>query len=148
MSAATFELMLAVDPHKKRRQSVSALTQSLGMYRRADELLDRCLRDEPDDFMLWNQKVVFMLKRDCSEEGIREAVVIFDKIKEMPAFESAAINNEDRLLFVRNYILFQAMQGLWDEAVGITESYLKEGYMPEKDARDLLKTLQELRLMK
>ncbi len=37
------------------------------------------------------------------------------------------------------------MQGLWDEAVSITESYLKEGYMPESGARDLLKTLQQLR---
>lgn len=145
MSTAAFELQLAVDPSKRHRQAVAGMTNSLGMHLRADELLERCLRDEPEDFMLWNQKVVFMLKRDSSEEGIRKAAAIFEKIKEMPTFASAAINNEDRLLFVRNYILFQAMQGLWDEAVSITESYLKEGYMPESDARDLLKTLQQLR---
>lgn len=148
MSAAVFEIQLAIDPHKKRRQSVAALANSLGMQRRADELLERCLRDEPEDFLLWNQKGVFMLKRDSSDEGMSKAEAVFEKIKRLPSFEAAAINNEDRLLFVKNYILFKAMQGLWDEAVGIAESYLKEGFMPGEDARELLKTLRELRSVK
>jgi hypothetical protein len=145
MTAAVFEMQLALDPHNKRRQCAAALANSLGMHRRADELLERCLRDDPDDYLLWNQKAVFMLKRDSSDGGMSKAEAVFEKIKRLPSFEAAAINNEDRLLFVKNYILFKAMQGLWDEAVSIAESYLKEGFMPGEDGRELLKTLRELR---
>lgn len=148
MTAAVFEMQLAVDPQKKSRQSAAALANSLGMHLRADELLEHCLRDEPDDFMLWNQKVVFMLKRDNSDEGMSKAEAVFEKIKRLPSFEATAINNEDRLLFVKNYILFKAMQGLWAEAVAITESYLKEGYMAGEEARELLETLRELGAVK
>ncbi len=145
LSAAVFEMLLAVDPCQKHRQSVAALVSSLGLHRRADELLDRCLRDEPEDYMLWNQKVVFMLKRDSTEESLRKAAAVFEKVKEMPSFASAPVNNDGRLLFVKNYILFQAMQGLWEDAIGLAESYLNERIMPGDDARELLKSLRELR---
>jgi tetratricopeptide (TPR) repeat protein len=145
LSAAVFEMLLVVDPSKERRQSVAALVNSLGLHRRADELLERCLRDEPEDYMLWNQKVVFMLKRDSTEEGLRKAAAVFEKVKEMPSFASAPVNNKGRLMFVRNYILFQAMQGLWEDAIGLAESYLNEGIMPGDDARELLKSLRALR---
>jgi hypothetical protein len=138
-------MLLVVDPSKERRQSVAALVNSLGLHRRADELLERCLRDEPEDYMLWNQKVVFMLKRDSTEEGLRKAAAVFEKVKEMPSFASAPVNNKGRLMFVRNYILFQAMQGLWEDAIGLAESYLNEGIMPGDDARELLKSLRALR---
>jgi tetratricopeptide (TPR) repeat protein len=145
LSAAVFEMLLVVDPSKERRQSVAALVNSLGLHRRADELLERCLREEPEDYMLWNQKVVFMLKRDSTEEGLRKAAAVFEKVKEMPSFASAPVNNKGRLMFVRNYILFQAMQGLWEDAIGLAESYLNEGIMPGDDARELLKSLRALR---
>jgi len=145
LSAAAFEMLLAVDPCKKHRQSVAALVSSLALHHRADELLERCLRDEPEDYMLWNQKVVFMLKRDSTEEGLRKAAAVFEKVKQMPSFASAPVNNDGRLLFVKNYILFQAMQGLWEDAIGLAESYLNEGIMPSTEARELLKSLRALR---
>jgi hypothetical protein len=86
-----------------------------------------------------------MLKRDSTEEGLRKAAAVFEKVKQMPSFASAPVNNDGRLLFVKNYILFQAMQGLWEDAIGLAESYLNEGIMPSTEARELLKSLRALR---
>lgn len=145
MIAAVEELLLALDPGPRHRAEAADGLDAIGRHARADELLARCCRDAPEDFSLLNQKAVFLLRGDSGEDSLKAAGELFDRIKSMPRFTSAAYTDESRLRVVHNYILFLAMQDRWDDAISITTSYQKERLMPVKDAEKLLSTLQSLR---
>ena len=147
LGAAIMELQLALDPTIQQRKYCTAATGRLKLWRRANALMEKNLKEAPDDYLLWNQKAVLSLRQDSSDEGLKKAEALFEKGKDAMRRKLPALG-ADRLLFVKNCILFEAMQGRWDEALETAESYQKNKFMPQDDAASLLKTLRESKPVK
>ena len=147
LGAAIMELQLALDPTIQQRKYCTAATGKLKLWQRANALMERNLKEAPDDYLLWNQKAVLSLRQDSSDEGLKKAEALFEKGKDAMRRKQPALG-ADRLLFVKNCILFEAMQGRWQEALETAESYQKNKFMPEDDAARLLKTLRESKPVK
>jgi len=147
LGAAIMELQLALDPTIPQRKYCTAATGKLKLWQRANALMERNLNEAPDDYLLWNQKAVLSLRQDSSDEGLKKAEAWFEKGKDAMRRKQPALG-ADRLLFVKNCILFEAMQGRWQEALETAESYQKNKFMPEDDAARLLKTLRESKPVK
>jgi|GEM_PF-2162616 len=144
LGLAILELQLALDPTIQQRRYCAAFADRLQMWQRAEAFIEQSLKETPDDYALWNQKAVLSLRQDSSDDGIKKAEVLFEKAKDLLRRQGAAFD-ENRLTLTKNCILFEAMQGRWDEALETAESYQKHKLMPSADAESLLKTLRELK---
>jgi tetratricopeptide (TPR) repeat protein len=141
---ALAEARLAMMPSYKIRLETAAAYTRQRRWSRAEELLRKCVRESPDDPWAWNQRIVNQLQGDASDQSMALVRAWYDKARSALGKQPSVVNDE-RLRFVRNYLLFSCMDGQWDSAIETAESYRKSKLMPEADADKVLQLMRELR---
>lgn len=141
---ALAEARLAMMPsHKIRLETAAACTRQR-QWSRATELLQKCIQESPDDPWAWNQRIVNQLQGDTSDQSLALVRAWYETARSALG-KQPPVANDERLRFVRNYLLFSCMDDQWDSAIETAESYRKSKLMPEADAGKMLKLMRELR---
>lgn len=141
---ALAEARLAMMPSYKIRLETAAAYTRQCQWSRAEELLRKCVQESPDDPWAWNQRIVNRLQADTSDQSMALVRAWYEKARSALGKQRSVVNDE-RLRFVRNYLLFSCMDDQWDSAIETAESYRKSKLMPEVDADKVLKLMRELR---
>jgi hypothetical protein len=132
---------LALMPNLQSRKICAAITANAHDWPTAHRQLDACLRKQPDDLNLLNQKAVTFLRESQSKAAQKKATIYFQKIESLLTKMDERPDASDLKLIATNHILFLIMGGKNDEAREELKEVLEENILSEQECADLTKLL-------
>ncbi|MCX6850789.1 MAG: hypothetical protein NTY98_17895 [Verrucomicrobia bacterium] len=140
-AAALAQTELALLPNQQTRRTCAAAAAMVHDWPTAQRHLDACLKEEPDDLGLLNQKAVTFLRESQSKAAQKKAAVYFHKIESLHDKPDTNPNQADLKITARNHILFLMISGKNDAAREELTVVQREKILDEQECQDLGKLL-------
>lgn len=132
---------LALLPNLLTRRTCAAAAAKLQDWPAAHRHLDACLKEQPDDLGLLNQKAVTFLRESQSRASQKKAEFYFHKIESLREKQDIPKDKDDLQLIARNHILFLMISGSNHEARDELAKARKDKILEEKECQELEKLL-------
>jgi hypothetical protein len=134
---------LALLPNVLTRRTCAAAVAMLHDWPAAQRYLDACLREQPDDLGLLNQKAVTFLGESQSKAAQKKAEIYFHKIAALREKQTTAtkLDKADLKLIARNHILFLMIGGKNTAAREELSVVRRDKTLDEKECQELEKLL-------
>ena len=132
---------LALLPSMQTRRICAAATARMHDWPAAHRHLDTCLKEEPDDLGLLNQKAVTFLRESQSKAAQKKAEFYFHKIESLREKQETKTDKADLKLIARNHILFLMICGKNEEAREELTVAQRTKSLDEKECEELEKLL-------
>lgn len=132
---------LGLLPRLPTRRTCAAAASMVHDWPAAQRYLDACLRENPDDLGLLNQKAVTLLRESQSKAAQKKAQIYFHKIASLCEKPDAKPDKSDLELITRNHILFLMLGGKNDVARDELAKARREKTLEETQCGELEKLL-------
>lgn len=140
-SAALTQTELALLPNPHTRRTCAAAAAMLHDWPAAHRQLDVCLKEQPEDLGLLNQKAVTFLRESQSKAAQKKAAAYFHKIESLRDRPGTSPNQADLKVTARNHILFLMIGGKNDAAREELTVAQREKTLDGQECQELAKLL-------
>ena len=132
---ALCEIQNAILPSQDNRKTLAAAASLMQDWDTAFRHLDMLRKEAPDDLGLLNQRIVTMLRQNQSNATFETVTALYGG--DVNEERTKSLGPEERVTFIRNYILFLAMKRNKDKALELVSQMRELKILQDKDVEEL-----------